>query len=58
MVGKIKAAVNTRRDKRLVIIARTDAIAVEGFSAFIDRMKLYLQSGADVGLLGAPQNRE
>ncbi len=58
MAGKIKAAVDARRDEDFVIIARTDAIAVEGFDAAIDRMNLYLESGADVGFVEAPQNRD
>jgi len=46
MVGKIKAAVDAR-DKAL-IVARTDAIAVEGFNAAIARAERYLEAGADV----------
>ncbi len=58
MVGKIKAAVDTRRDADLVIIARTDARASEGLAAAIDRMNAYLEAGADVGFVEAPQNAE
>jgi 2-methylisocitrate lyase-like PEP mutase family enzyme len=58
MVGKIKAAVDTRRDAGLVIIARTDARAVEGLAAAIDRVNAYLEVGADVGFVEAPQNEE
>lgn len=58
MVGKIKAAVDTRRDEDMVIIARTDARAVEGFEAAIDRMNAYLEAGADVGFVEAPQTVE
>lgn len=58
MVGKIKAAVDTRRDPDLVIIARTDSRAVEGFEAAIDRMNAYLEAGADVGFVEAPQTVE
>jgi len=58
MVGKIKAAVDTRRDADMVIIARTDARAVEGFQAAIDRMNAYLEAGADVGFVEAPQTVE
>src|ERR1700730_14453646 len=56
MVGKIKAAVDTRRDPDLVIIARSDARAVEGLQASIDRVNAYLEAGADVGFVEAPQN--
>jgi len=58
MVGKIKAAVDTRRDADMVIIARTDSRAVEGFEAAIDRMNAYLEAGADVGFVEAPQTVE
>src|SRR5687767_5818026 len=58
MVAKIRAAVDTRRDEAMVIIARTDARAVEGFDAAIDRMNAYLEAGADVGFVEAPQNVE
>jgi 2-methylisocitrate lyase-like PEP mutase family enzyme len=58
MVGKIKAAVDTRRDQDMVIIARTDARAVEGLQAALDRMNAYLEAGADVGFVEAPQNAQ
>src|SRR3984885_7880666 len=58
MVGKIKAAVDTRRDRDMVIIARSDARAVEGLSAAIDRVNAYLEAGADVGFVEAPQTVE
>jgi 2-methylisocitrate lyase-like PEP mutase family enzyme len=55
MVGKIKAAVDTRRDADMVIIARSDARAIEGLDAAIDRVNAYLEAGADVGFVEAPQ---
>ena len=55
MVGKIKAAVDVRRDADMVIIARSDARAVEGLAAAIDRVNAYLEAGADVGFVEAPQ---
>ena len=58
MVGKIRAAVDTRQDQDLVIIARTDAVAVEGFEAALERMNAYLEAGADVGFVEAPQTVE
>ena len=58
MVGKIKAAVDARRDADLVIIARTDARAIEGLSAAIDRVNRYLEAGADMGFVEAPQSAE
>ena len=58
MVGKIHAAVDTRRDPDLVIIARSDARAVEGLRAAIDRVNAYLEAGADVGFVEAPRDVE
>jgi len=58
MVGKIRAAVDARRDPDLVIIARSDARAVEGLQASIDRVNAYLEAGADVGFVEAPQSAE
>ena len=55
MIGKIKAAVDTRQDSDLVIIARSDARAIEGLDAAIDRVNTYLEAGADVGFVEAPQ---
>src|ERR1700757_1497211 len=55
MVGKIRAAVDTRQDPDLVIIARSDARAVEGLQAAIDRLHAYLEAGGGVA---APQNVE
>ena len=54
MAGKIKAAVDARTDQQTLIIARTDAIAVEGFQPAIDRAGLYAEAGADVLFVEAP----
>ncbi|NUZ06121.1 isocitrate lyase/PEP mutase family protein [Piscinibacter koreensis] len=54
MVQKIKAAVDARADARLLVIARTDARAVEGFDAAIDRAAAYREAGADVLFVEAP----
>ncbi len=54
MVQKIKAAVDARTDPDLLIVARTDAIAVEGFNAAIDRAHAFREAGADVGFVEAP----
>ncbi|GHE76356.1 carboxyvinyl-carboxyphosphonate phosphorylmutase [Amycolatopsis deserti] len=51
---KIEAAVAARR-RGTLIVARTDAIAVEGFDAAIDRAKAYAAAGADVLFVEAPQ---
>jgi len=58
MVGKIKAAVDARRDADMVIIARSDSRAMEGLQASIDRVNAYLEAGADVGFVEAPQSAE
>src|SRR4051794_23385931 len=58
MVGKSKAAVDTRRDPDMVIMARSDARAIEGLQAAIDRVNAYLEAGADVGFVEAPQSVE
>jgi len=58
MVGKIKATVDTRRDADMVVIARSDARAIEGLQATIDRVNAYLEAGADVGFVEAPQSIE
>src|ERR1700726_1923919 len=54
MVNKVKAAVDSRRNG-LVVIARTDACAVEGFEAAIDRASRYIEAGADMTFVEAPE---
>jgi 2-methylisocitrate lyase-like PEP mutase family enzyme len=58
MAGKIKAAVNARRSSDTLIIARTDAVAVEGFDAAIARTALYREAGADMLFVEAPRQRD
>jgi len=58
MVGKIRAAVDARQSDRLQIIARTDAIAVEGFVAALERAEMYADAGADVLFIEAPRSLE
>jgi 2-methylisocitrate lyase-like PEP mutase family enzyme len=58
MVAKIKAAVDARSDPDLLIVARTDAIAVEGFESAIERAHAFRDAGADVGFVEAPTNPE
>jgi 2-methylisocitrate lyase-like PEP mutase family enzyme len=58
MVEKVKAAVDTRRDRDLLIIARTDAIAPEGYDAAIARAAAYHDAGADVTFVEAPTTME
>ena len=57
MAGKIAAMAEARRSDHTLIIARTDAIAVEGFQAAIDRAGLYVEAGADVLFIEAPRSR-
>jgi len=54
MVSKLKAVRDALHDPDFVVIARTDAIAVEGFSAAIERASAYLAAGADVSFVEAP----
>lgn len=58
MVAKIKAACDARRDPDFVIITRTDAIAVEGLQAALERGSRYREAGADVLFIEAPVGRE
>jgi 2-methylisocitrate lyase-like PEP mutase family enzyme len=58
MAAKIKAAADARTDGDLLIVARTDAIATDGFNAAIDRAHLYREAGADVGFVEAPKTPE
>jgi 2-methylisocitrate lyase-like PEP mutase family enzyme len=58
MVGKIKAAVDARMSDDLLIIARTDALGVEGFEAAIERAERYIEAGADVTFVEAPESAE
>ena len=48
MVDRVKAAVDARTDAGFVIMARTDALAVEGLDAAIDRACAYVEAGADM----------
>ncbi|HYS49685.1 MAG TPA: isocitrate lyase/phosphoenolpyruvate mutase family protein [Xanthobacteraceae bacterium] len=56
MTGKIKAALDARPSEDMLIIARTDAIAVEGFVAALNRAEAYAQAGADMLFVEAPQD--
>ncbi len=57
MVGKIKAALDTRVARETLIIARTDAIAVEGFERAVERAARYQEAGADMLFVEAPKTR-
>jgi 2-methylisocitrate lyase-like PEP mutase family enzyme len=58
MVQKIRAARDAITDQDLVLIARTDAIAVEGLERAIDRAEAYMRAGADVAFVEAPETIE
>lgn len=58
MCAKVRAAVDARSDPDFIVIARTDAIAVEGFEAALDRAKAYEEAGADVLFVEAPTTME
>ncbi|MCA3186605.1 MULTISPECIES: isocitrate lyase/phosphoenolpyruvate mutase family protein [unclassified Cupriavidus] len=58
MAGKIRAACDARRDENTLIIARTDAVAVEGMEAALARAQQYAEAGADVLFVEALRSRE
>jgi 2-methylisocitrate lyase-like PEP mutase family enzyme len=55
MVGKIKAALDSRQSRDTLVIARTDAVGVEGFDRAIERALAYRDTGADVLFVEAPK---
>ena len=57
MVGKLKAALDARHDEGTLIVARTDAIAIDGIDAAIDRGHAYIDAGADVLFVEAMPER-
>jgi 2-methylisocitrate lyase-like PEP mutase family enzyme len=58
MVQKIKAAVDARHDEDTLILARTDARAIEGLDAALERMAAYREAGADIMFVEAPASVE
>ncbi len=56
MVAKIYAGVDARADKELMIMARTDALAVNGIDDAIERMHRYIEAGADLSFVEAPES--
>jgi 2-methylisocitrate lyase-like PEP mutase family enzyme len=58
MAGKIKAALDARSSNETLIIARTDAVAVEGFDAALARAEKYLEAGADILFVEALRTKE
>ena len=57
-VAKIKAAVDARHDENLLILARTDACAVHGFEAALERAQLFSEAGADILFVEAVTSAE
>ncbi len=58
MSGKIKAATDARADDDTLVIARTDAVAVEGFEAALERSEAYVEAGADMLFVEAVKTEE
>src|SRR4051812_10205684 len=58
MIGKIRAAIAARRDPDFVVIARTDAAAVEGLDAALERARAYAAAGADLLFVEAPTSED
>ena len=56
--GRIKAAVDARQDPNLLIVARTDAGATQGFAAAIERAQAFIEDGADITFVEAPESIE
>lgn len=58
MISKLRAAVDARQDPDLLIIARTDALAVYGIKEALERARLYIEEGADMTFVEAPRTIE
>lgn len=58
MIAKIKAALDARSDPDFVVIARTDAVAVNGFDDALERALAFQEAGADVVFVEAPETME
>jgi len=56
--AKLRAALDAREDTGLMVIARTDAAAVEGFGAAMERAEAFIEEGADMTFVEAPVSRE
>lgn len=57
MAGKVRAALDARASDNTLIMARTDAIAVEGFEAALERAEMYVEAGADILFVEAPRDQ-
>jgi len=56
MTAKIRAAADARDDRNLLIVARTDARAIDGLEAALDRAEQFIEAGADLTFVEAPQS--
>jgi methylisocitrate lyase len=56
MIARIRAAVDARVDPDLIIMARTDALAINGIEDALERMRRYVEAGADMAFIEAPQS--
>src|SRR5262245_50559957 len=56
MIAKIRAAAASRRSEDFIILARTDARAIEGLESALERARLYKEAGADVLFVEAPED--
>ena len=57
-VSKIEAVVDAREDHNTLVIARTDARAIEGFESAMERAEAFIKAGADMTFVEAPQSEE
>jgi 2-methylisocitrate lyase-like PEP mutase family enzyme len=58
MCGKLRAALDARRSRETLVIARTDAVAVEGLDKALERARKYRETGIDMLFVEAPRTRE
>jgi 2,3-dimethylmalate lyase len=58
MVWKLRSALDARVDNDLTVMARTDALAVEGIDAAIDRAHRYVEAGADMVFIESPESAQ
>lgn len=58
MCGKLRAALDARTSEQTLVLARTDAVAVDGFEAALDRAEAYLECGVDALFIEAVRSRE
>lgn len=58
MLGKVRAALDSRVDQNLQVIARTDSAAVHGIDEAMDRAHAFIECGADIVFVEAPRSRE